>query len=82
MSTTQLTEAQTVDVLRASVMNVACLLPDDMEIFVFREPGDPRVHIQLCMPDGDDMNFICERTTPVELVPFVHAMGGSAAEEG
>lgn len=78
----KLTAAQAVDILRASVLNVAHLLPEDMEVFVFREPGDPRVHIQLCMPDGEDLNYVCSGGAPVERVPFVQAMAAPEAEEG
>lgn len=67
-------ESQPADILRASLFNTAVLLPVGVEVFIFREPGDPRPRVQVCMPDGEDYNFVCTQFHPAPFAPFVDAL--------
>tara|TARA_R110002049_G_scaffold60182_8_gene162020 strand:- start:75 stop:329 length:255 start_codon:yes stop_codon:yes gene_type:complete len=78
---THLTQAQTIDVLRASLLNIGHLLPEGMEVFFFREGEDPRPRMQVVMPDGTDTEYCFTSQTPLELVPVVNALAEIPPEE-
>lgn len=64
-----MTDLEKQEVLKASLLNIARLLPAEMEIHFFREAGDPRARMQLCYADGTNTDYAFVGHGPIFNVP-------------
>lgn len=64
-----MTDAEKIDVLKASLLNIGRLLPANMEVYFYHEGDDPRARMQICHADGTNTEYAFVSHEPIYQFP-------------